>query len=92
MEAQAPTCKVCGKTPEEHQFTAHTFQADHDRLEAKPKPDEGKVARPMTTSDPILRYLLIQKGILTAEELGEAERTLAATGLLVTKEPDAGQR
>lgn len=37
-----------------------------------------------TPSDPVLRYLLIQKGLITVGELDDAEITLRATGLLAT--------
>jgi hypothetical protein len=36
--------------------------------------------------DPILRYLLVQKGLVTTDELDEAERILKSTGLLATSE------
>lgn len=48
--------------------------------------------RPGIDGDPILRFLLINKGIVSVEELDEAERLLRATGALgPTPKPDLGR-
>lgn len=47
--------------------------------------------RPSAGGDPILRYLLINKGIITLDELEEAERLLKVTGAVIASPPNLGR-
>lgn len=38
--------------------------------------------RPALAGDPVVRYLLINKGVISVDEVDEAERLLQATGVL----------
>lgn len=44
----------------------------------------GKVQGVRTIGDPVLRFVLVSKGIISPEELTEAEKVLFATGALHT--------
>lgn len=73
----------------------HRFALDKDDLEFKetqsPRELRGNSQRSKgkvtdgarTLGDPVLRFVLVSKGIIKAEELEEAEKILRATGVLL---------
>lgn len=99
------TCEHCPRTREEHAaaeregVVRHQFSADGALTAVPgasvPAKQEQTPRRLNVPSDPVLRYVLVQKGIITSDDLTEAEKTLAATGLLHTQPQkvyrDAGQ-
>lgn len=92
MVDQTP-CKLCGRTRDEHGGLAHAFQTVYDRLEKAESPRQIESDQlTIIPGDPVLRFILIQKGLITPEELTETEKVLRATGLLQTEVPDAGDR
>ena len=94
--SEAPSiCGICKTGPDEHAVAEregvihHKFSADGVLEEVKvPVAPLGKprsaadVLKP--GGDPVLRFILIQKGLITPDELLAAEKTLQATGLLMT--------
>lgn len=67
-------CKVCDKTKDEHRGVVHEFQGEVERLvEAAPAARKGP-------GDPVLRMLLIEKGLVTPDELEATERKLKIIG------------
>lgn len=96
------TCAHCPREATEHAaaeregVVRHKFSRDGrlEPLETQQKPGTNPQTRiAKTPSDPVLRYILIQAGVITVEDLDKAEATLAATGLLTTAKVmrDAGQ-
>ena len=85
-------CIICGVGHREHLAMeregakAHKF-SENGKLVAvevkKPAPSSSGVGPP-APSDPILRYILISKGIITTDDLDETEKMLSSLGLLVT--------
>ena len=80
-----PQCSICGGTPGDHQGRAHKFSVDGKVHKAQPaeapRVVPGASAMP---GDPVLRYLLIDKGLITVEELTAAEEKLRSVGFLRT--------
>ena len=82
-------CTICGRNRQWHKDTGakHQFTDDPDG-----KLEHAKSGPPVTTNnripgDPILRFLLIEKGLITPEDLTKAEEKLRAVGSLVTERP-----
>lgn len=87
----------CGKERREHTVEEnnglihHEFSATGQLIAISNRPPKherrnsqrssGRL-RPSVLGDPVLRFLLINKGIISVEELDEAERLLQATGAL----------
>ena len=87
----------CGIPRREHTVAENEERVHHEfssngQLVAlakdRPKPPRGNtqrsggMVRPGGVGDPVLRFILINKGLVTVEELDEAERILRATGAL----------
>jgi len=78
-------CLVCGRDREYHlsDTVKHQFSLE-GQLKAK-SPSPAEPSRGFTngrpSSDPILRLVLIRKGILTIEDLEAAEKELNALGV-----------
>lgn len=88
----------CGKERREHtagekaETINHEFSKDGRLIVLDRRRPPGKergnsqrssgLVRPMAGGDPILRYLLINKGIITTDELDEAEKMLKTIGAL----------
>lgn len=96
----------CGMERREHQVAEkeervhHEFSSDGRLVVIDDRPrgrEKGNVQRSSgrvqtgAPGDPILRYLLVNKGLITTDELDEAERILKSTGLLATKELGLGR-
>lgn len=83
-------CKICmlgrpsHKDAEAAGEVHHKFSNDGrvERLEEEKK--ESVIQPTGLPSDPILRFVLISKGVVTPEELEEAEKQLRATGMIST--------
>lgn len=73
-----PECQVpgCQRTEAEHRNVAHQFQPTEETLTRR---------RPVSSSgfpsDPVLRMLLVRKGVVTAVELKGVEEELRSFGL-----------
>lgn len=90
------TCSHCPRSRQEHSaaeregVVRHQFSKDGELKPLDPAATVGpqqKQAVPTPQrlpADPILRYVLIQQGIITSDMLTEAEKTLEATGMLRT--------
>lgn len=90
------TCAHCPRSREEHMaaeregVVRHKFSADGALDPVTP----GTVGKPpaqakqpqvqLTPADPVLRFVLIEAGVITPEQLTEAENKLRATGMLRT--------
>lgn len=89
MKLPEPVCSICKQTKKWHEEHKphHTFQTEGGSLEEAsyeaPTPNKGV----KTPFDPVLRFLLIKKGIITPDELSEAETMLRSTGFLETEVP-----
>lgn len=97
----------CGKERREHTVAENNGTIHHEfsatgqlvaisnkapkRERSNSQRSSGRL-RPGIDGDPILRFLLIQKGVVSVDELDEAERLLRATGALgPTPKPDLGR-
>lgn len=89
------TCQVagCGKTRSEHGDLKHKFSTtgELEMVESSgPRAARGNSqrskgsVRPGILGDPVVRFLLVQKKIISADELEEAEKMLRASGMLHT--------
>lgn len=92
------SCVHCGRGESEHRAAEREGAINHmhslvsSKLEPLVKqevPTPAANARglqmPRTPADPILRYLLIQKGIITPDEIDAAENMLTSVGVIQTK-------
>jgi hypothetical protein len=94
------TCALCPRDAREHAAAEREGVVHHqfstgDLVHTAPPKTEAPQHRTQPPGDPVLRFLLIQAGIITADQLTEAERTLMATGMLQTfpvARNDVGQR
>lgn len=77
-------CSMCGKDydpaniAKTHPYRHPVNGAFGEVAEKEPKKQELQFP-----TDPILRVVLISKGILTLEDIEEAEATLKATGMVI---------
>lgn len=100
-------CTVCGTPFEEHKAAEESGAKHHEwsgdgRLRhvgvTNPRPADGAapsrgLASSSPPADPVLRLVLIEKGIITAEDLTRVEQLLAVSGMAFAKPPayrDAG--
>lgn len=86
-------CRVCQKSRDEHGSMRHIFVSTDDRAQGlRPKQSSaGDASNSASESqgsisgalrgDPVLRLLLIRKGVITPDELTAIENELKATGL-----------
>jgi hypothetical protein len=82
-------CEVCRQTKawhEEHR-PQHEFSLDGQLRRAQPMTVEAPMPNVSIPSDPILRLVLIEKGLITSEDLAEAEAKLRSTGVLIARQP-----
>lgn len=85
LESKAK-CATCGNyydpdNPEETHPYRHPIDGP---LTNGSKEPEGQRGSPQMPSDPILRYILINKGVISVSELTEAEEMLRASGMVLT--------
>ena len=90
-EPENPVCNACGKTSDNHTGMQHPFSpkgASTSWLKpAKnippPPINVGGDRVPTSTLpfDPVLRQALIAKGVVTPDELANADKTIRALGL-----------
>lgn len=81
---QADHCSICNQTEEwhkEHQ-PKHAFQAEGGRIEAAIYEQPGQPKPSRIPFDPVLRMALINKGVLTVDDITEAEQQLRAASVL----------
>lgn len=84
------TCSLCGKPKEGHRgvhpFTPEGQDAGTDWLKTKKREEEPppsldtQLPLAQFPFDPVLRMALINKGVLTAEDLTSAENQIKAIG------------
>lgn len=88
MMTPTDLCSLCGLDQEWHKKHKphHAFVKEGGSLEEAEYGEPDTRPRQMPF-DPVLRFLLVQKGIISADELTSAEAQLRATGLLVTPPP-----
>jgi hypothetical protein len=98
-EDERPVCVRCGHTADDHPFK-HPFQTDGETDMSwlnKNRDVARKVkqaaAIPSMPFDPVLRQALIDKGILTVQDLRDAEEKIrAVTSMMMGGEPNDGSR
>lgn len=84
-------CGVCGKPAGAHKNLAHVFNVEGrlvrrdaaatkspSRADPSSQGSKGK----LPTVDPIMRLILIRKGLVTAEEISQAEDELKSAGII----------
>lgn len=92
-ERTDPICGVCQQPKSKHEGMRHIFVDPDDRVQAlrpsKSSADDASKGADQSQGsisgalkgDPVLRLLLIQKGVITPDELTAIEQQLRATGL-----------
>lgn len=93
VPARPGICSICQTGPDEHAVAEregvvhHKFSADGvlEEVKVPVAPLAGQQKRPTQVGDPVLRFVLVQKGIIAPEDLLAAERVLQATGMLQTE-------
>jgi hypothetical protein len=86
-----PKCELCDRDPVEHKAAEasgdvhHKFIGEGGSLEQLDPPKKNP-PKPQIVSgppiDPVLRTILIEKGVITVEDIEKAERTLQSTGVI----------
>jgi len=81
-------CTVCGEGPYPHNYM-HAFTTTPNDLRDKPAPEPPKRIPPsVITTDIVLRLALVNKGVLTHDDLRAAEAQLGInTGMAVVGQP-----
>ena len=82
-------CTICSKPKIGHERFRHAFVGYDDaagglfeKTEVKPPPsDQASKVRIPSSGDPILRMVLLRKGLITVADLDEVEAELRATGV-----------
>lgn len=90
-----PLCGICDRSPGDHKDAEIDGRVHHKfspnghlaALEAPPKQPAPAAPVNSVPSDPVLRLLLIGKGIITPEELTNTEQMLIATGTMLAPMP-----
>lgn len=99
-------CKICGRTRAEHGDLVHEFSADGSLVKNESSnrsservPGSQKAPQATLKGDPVLRMVMVRKGLITPEELKEVEDELRATGAVFDvhsargdgRDPEAGE-
>lgn len=89
-------CATCGRPHGGDYQPVHPFRSKGSPVVLKPSKDEngdGVVARPVRMPfDPVLRQALIDKGVLTVDDLHDAEaKIMAVTGVFQDAIAKGGQ-
>lgn len=79
-------CPICGRLEPDHDLEKH--KALHDQASGRARErSAGDASAPQrevrAPRDPVLRALLIRKGVISADELAKAEDELRSTGALL---------
>lgn len=93
-------CRICDRSRQAHREAEAAGEVHHKfsqngELEQvdPPKPPQQKQTAapgaPMSPSDPVLRLLLVEKGLVTGQELEEMTQRLRSTGLAIVQEPQS---
>lgn len=83
ISREPPKCGICDIPESRHEGLHHQFMPEGvDRLVLRSDKSQRAIAARRVPFDPIVRLLLIRKGVITAEELQQAEAELNATGIL----------
>lgn len=94
-------CRMCGRTREWHQtnFVRHPFtpagtvaelrDVTQDRKAIQDAPD-ARITHTSVPFDPALRLCLIENGVITIQQLGEAEEKLRVVTKMVNTELNDG--
>lgn len=95
LETAGEICELCPMTRGQHRkaqekgLVKHIFSEDGNLTAIKPpKDDKKKPGKPeqgvysIPGGDPVLRIILINAGLITMDEIEEAERLLKATGVI----------
>ena len=84
-------CGVCGNTRKYHTNKIHAFSSDGRLEEAKPSmmmpsspggPRSQTAPQVATIGDPVLRMVMVRKGLITPDELLAADLELRSTGIM----------
>lgn len=67
------TCAICEVAEEDHVGAAHKFSEDGELVMVEPKASKPGPKNLVAIPDPALRALLLEKGIITYEELAAKE-------------------
>ena len=103
MTTSPDICELCDRSPREHETAEregvvhHPFAGPGQPLkhlggEVKGKRDHpgGEIRGLNLPSDPVLRFVLVQAGVVNAQQLDEAEKMLRQTGILKTHDRPTG--
>lgn len=84
-------CTVCGRTADEPHDFQHAFTTTPNDLRDKPAPEPPRRTTPsVITTDIVLRLALVNKGVLTTDDLRAAEVQLGiGPGMAVVGQPEA---
>lgn len=87
MPAELPVCTLCGRSREQHTDSEgrgavhHRFAAVEGSLEAlTDRPRVKEVSGP--PADVLLRTILLEKGVITLDDIQKAETLLRGTGVI----------
>lgn len=85
------TCEICSRTRPEHREAEASGEVNHKfsedgRLTPLKREQAAAPGAPMPPSDPVLRLLLIEKGLVTSSELEEMTQRLRSTGMAIVQE------
>jgi hypothetical protein len=91
----ADKCTLCERTMREHKAAEEAGEVHHkfagpgqglSHVSGEKIPSKGDLPAPKIVSgppfDPILRTILIEKGVISVEDLEKAEKLLQATGVI----------
>lgn len=90
---ESPRCRVCGKSEAAHTDMKHKFTTT-GKLEVDESSNDVKKRVPVAQtapsaalrSDPLLRLLLIRKGVVNEAELTALEEELRTTGIVYAED------
>lgn len=87
------SCSLCPRTRREHVVAERDKVVHHkfaevggtlQRIKEEKKDKKSPVQSPFPLGDPVLRIVLIEKGVISVDDIEKAEQKLKATGVLRT--------
>lgn len=69
MKMDESNCLLCGRSYPDHETLNHEFSITGQLIAKEVRSKEKVIKTNVNTADPVLRALLIGKGIITAEDL-----------------------